>query len=146
MEDSQADGFDYSPEKIARISKFLEGLRRLKSPSKKPPREKPDIMSVHKRLYDKRLREERKEALIQAHKERVESRECLRCGKDIRVNLEFGLCYKCAILLAAMSSRPLDSVPTLAAPGTEAKVKVLEERYIQGVHLWHPDDLVLDPS
>ena len=36
--------------------------------------------------------------------------------------------------------RPTPKHPTNALPGTEAKIRVLEERVKTGLALWHPDD------
>lgn len=41
------------------------------------------------------------------------------------------------------SPRGLPAEPTDAQPGSEAKIRVLEERAAQGVALWHPLDAPL---
>ena len=39
-------------------------------------------------------------------------------------------------------ARPLPPEPTQAQPGSEEKVRVLEQRRRDGYALWHPDDFV----
>lgn len=39
-----------------------------------------------------------------------------------------------------ITPRPLPARPTLAGPGTSAKVEVMRERWARGEHLHHPDD------
>jgi hypothetical protein len=36
---------------------------------------------------------------------------------------------------------PLPAGPTRAQPGTETKIRVLEERRARGLQLWHPHDV-----
>jgi hypothetical protein len=37
-------------------------------------------------------------------------------------------------------------VPTEAAPGSPAKVAILEQRVLQQQALWHPQDAPMDPE
>ncbi|MBL8796683.1 MAG: hypothetical protein JNM56_22465 [Planctomycetia bacterium] len=43
-------------------------------------------------------------------------------------------------------SRPLPAAPTNTAPGSEARIRVLEERFARGWSLFHPDDARIDWS
>lgn len=42
--------------------------------------------------------------------------------------------------------RPAPKTPTDAEPGSEAKVRVLEQRAAADVGLWHPDDAPLNTA
>lgn len=82
---------------------------------------------------------------------------CRHCNRK-KVNRPRGLCWSCYYTLGVRELYPstskyayrgvgnltgvrmLPTKPTDALPGSEEKVRVLEQRAAAGVVLWHPDD------
>lgn len=85
---------------------------------------------------------------------------CRHC-KKVRSNRPRGLCWSCyykpavRVLYPSTSkfarrgvgnfcgTAPLPDLPTIAPPGSDAKIRVLSERAAQRRSLWHPDDALL---
>jgi hypothetical protein len=80
----------------------------------------------------------------------VSTTNCKRCGRPFHVPPGRRLCRKCARhqknciarvrLIESLGGRQLPETPTEAAPHTEEKIRVLEERAAQGLALHHPAD------
>ncbi len=85
---------------------------------------------------------------------------CLNCWSTARVYAR-GLCGSCYFNLEIRSRfpcraggvksasvgnhyRPQAAEPTNELPGSEGKIRVLEQRVADGRALWHPDDAVAD--
>ena len=71
---------------------------------------------------------------------------CRRCSRDPAVKLRFPSTSKYVRKGAGLGCRGyrLPDAPTSAAPGSPAKVAVLEERARLGLALWHPLDAPMD--
>jgi len=87
--------------------------------------------------------------------------KCRHCRR-VNSNRPRGLCWSCYYTPGVRELFPstskfarrglanghvvvdLPNEPTAAAPGSAAKVAVLEDRAQQGVALWHPDDAPMD--
>lgn len=85
---------------------------------------------------------------------------CRHC-KRTRSNRPRGLCWSCYYkpgvrerypstskfarrgISDFLGKTPLPQTPTLAPPGTEAKIRILAERASRRETLWHPDDATL---
>lgn len=88
---------------------------------------------------------------------------CKHCGKN-KVNRPRGLCWSCYYTPGVKDQHPSTSkyarrgrgnltgdapmplAPTLATPGSEEKIRVLEERVRRGESLWHPSDAKGNPD
>ena len=67
---------------------------------------------------------------------------CRHCRS--RFGVSDGLCLVCRLRRARLvSERPLPAMPTTARPGSEEKIKELQERANRGEQLFHPDDPAL---
>lgn len=89
---------------------------------------------------------------------------CKHCSREMRVNAGRGLCYPCYYVREIRGIYPArygmgkrfneprrvkpPTIPTVAAPGTEAKLATLANRVKRGESLFHPADARLkgDPT
>jgi hypothetical protein len=69
---------------------------------------------------------------------------CLNCGKRGVCAESFTLCGRCKgadeAKVNTNVSRRMPKRPTMASPGTEAKIQVMRRRAERGEHLYHPLD------
>jgi hypothetical protein len=75
---------------------------------------------------------------------------CTRCARKAPYRLRNGVCHRChrdadwtRQLGSNRIKRPLPQ-PTMALPGTKAKMDVLAERLRLGQELWHQQDATWD--
>lgn len=84
---------------------------------------------------------------------KIKHRTCKVCGTAVSNPRYFGHCDVCWMQAVPPEwkkrfpapKEKLPKEPTDAMPGTEEKVRVLEERAKNNEPLWHPDDAGMDP-